>query len=181
MIFKETALRGAYVVELDPHRDDRGFFARAFCVDEFERHGLNTAVVQANLSFNHEAGTVRGMHYQVAPATETKFIRCVRGAILDVIVDLRPDSPTYLEHIAVELDQENRRALFVPALFGHGYQTLAADSEVLYQVSAFYAPEYERGARYDDPAFGIEWPRPVSVISDKDLAWDAYQAEGNAS
>lgn len=171
MIFKETALRGAYVVDLEEHRDDRGFFARAFCAREFAEHGLESAVVQTNLSFNHRAGTVRGLHYQVAPATETKFIRCLRGAILDVIVDLRPDSPTYMEHVAVELDDGNRRALYVPALFGHGFQTLRDDTEVLYQVSAFYAPEYERGARYDDPAFGIEWPREVTRISSKDAGW----------
>jgi dTDP-4-dehydrorhamnose 3,5-epimerase len=181
MIFTETALRGAYIVDLEEHRDERGFFARAFCVNEFDAHGLNPAVVQTNLSQSHKAGTVRGMHYQIAPATETKFIRCVRGAILDAIVDLRPDSPTYLEHVTVELDQENRLALYVPALFGHGFQTLADDTAVLYQVSAFYAPEYERGARYDDPAFGIEWPRPVSVISEKDLAWAPYERVVSAS
>jgi dTDP-4-dehydrorhamnose 3,5-epimerase len=176
MRFHETKLAGAFEVDLEEHRDERGFFARAFCAREFEEHGLAPAVVQANLSFNHRSGTVRGMHYQVPPATETKFIRCLRGAILDVIVDLRPESATYLQHVAVELTADNRKALFVPALFAHGYQTLEDDTEVLYQVSAPYAPQYERGARYDDPAFAIAWPHDVTVISPKDLAWAPYEA-----
>jgi dTDP-4-dehydrorhamnose 3,5-epimerase len=177
MIFTPTKLVGAFLVDLEERRDERGFFARAFCAREFEAHGLVPTVVQTNMSFNHKAGTLRGMHYQIAPATETKYIRCLRGAIHDVIVDLRPDSPTYLQHLAVDLTAENRRALYVPALFGHGFQTLADDTEVLYEVSAYYTPELERGARYDDPAFGITWSRPVSVISPKDLSWEPYRAE----
>jgi dTDP-4-dehydrorhamnose 3,5-epimerase len=175
MIFTPTALAGAYLVDIEERRDDRGFFARAFCTEEFAAQGLVTTVVQTNLSFNHKAGTLRGLHYQVAPATETKYVRCIRGAIHDVIVDLRPGSPTYLRHVGVELSAENRRALYVPALFGHGYQTLVDDTEVLYGVSAAYTPELERGARYDDPAFGIDWPLPVSVISPKDMSWQVFQ------
>ncbi len=177
MIFTPTPLAGAFMVELDPHRDERGFMARAFCAREFEEHGLEPATAQCNLSFNHRAGTIRGMHYQIAPATETKFVRCVRGAVYDVIVDLRPDSPTYLHHVGVELSQENRAALFVPAMFAHGYQTLVDDSEVLYQVSAFYAPAHERGARFDDPAFGIEWPLAPSLVSPKDLGWVPFEPQ----
>jgi dTDP-4-dehydrorhamnose 3,5-epimerase len=175
MIFHPTPLRGAFVVELEEHKDERGFFARAFCAREFEEHGLNPVTAQCNLSYNHRAGTVRGMHYQLPPAGETKYVRCLRGAIYDVIVDLRPDSPSYLQHFGVELTQDNRTALFVPELFGHGFQTLRGDTEVLYQVSEYYTPGLERGARYDDPAFGIEWPLPVSVISQKDLGWAPYQ------
>jgi dTDP-4-dehydrorhamnose 3,5-epimerase len=177
MHFTETLLAGAYLVELQPHRDERGFFARAFCAREFAAHGLNPHVEQANLSYNHRRGTVRGMHYQVPPALESKFIRCLRGAILDVVVDLRPESPTYLQHVSVELSADDRRALYVPGLFAHGFQTLADDTEVLYQVGSPYAPEFERGARYDDPAFDIDWPLPVSVISEKDLAWSPYRPE----
>lgn len=180
MNFRPTPLAGAFVVELAPHRDERGFMARAFCAREFADHSLEPTTVQCNLSFNHRAGTVRGMHYQVAPATETKFVRCVRGAIYDVIVDLRPDSPTYLRHFGIELDQENRTALYVPAMFAHGYQTLRDDSEVLYQVSAFYTPELERGARFDDPAFAIDWPRPPALVSPKDLGWAPFASAGVA-
>jgi dTDP-4-dehydrorhamnose 3,5-epimerase len=177
MLFTPTPLAGAFIIDLQPHRDDRGFFARAFCAREFEAHGLDPNVAQANLSFNHRRGTVRGMHYQVPPALEPKFIRCLKGAILDVIVDMRPDAATYLQHVAVELSAENHRALYVPGLFAHGFQTLEDDTEVLYQVGSFYAPDHERGARYDDPAFGIEWPLPVSTISEKDLAWAPYRPE----
>lgn len=137
---------------------------------------MNTRTVQCNLSFNHRAGTLRGMHYQAPPATETKLVRCVRGAIFDVIVDLRPNSPTFLQHVGVELTAENRRALYVPELFAHGYQTLTDDTEVLYMVGEFYTPGAERGLRYDDPALGIAWPLPVSAISEKDLAWPPRSA-----
>jgi dTDP-4-dehydrorhamnose 3,5-epimerase len=181
MIFHPTPLHGAFVVELEEHKDERGFFARAFCAREFEEHGLNPVTAQCNLSYNHRAGTVRGMHYQLPPAGETKYVRCLRGAIYDVIVDLRPDSPSYLQHFGVELTQDNRTALFVPELFGHGFQTLRDDTEVLYQVSEYYTPGLERGARYDDPAFAIEWPLPVSVISQKDLGWAPYQRSVEAS
>jgi dTDP-4-dehydrorhamnose 3,5-epimerase len=171
MIFTETALKGAYIVDLELKHDDRGFFARTFCAREFEEHGLQPTVAQVNLSFNHKAGTLRGMHFLAEPGKETKFIRVIRGAILDVIVDLRPDSPTFHQHISVELTAENRRALYVPEPFAHGFQTLADETEILYQMGNFYSPGYERGLRYDDPALGIKWPLDVSVISERDRSW----------
>lgn len=171
MIFTETALRGAFIIDLELREDERGGFARTFCMNEFEAHGLKPEVAQCNLSFNHRAGTLRGMHYQLSPAAETKLVRCTRGAILDVIVDLRPGSDTYLQHVAVELSEGNRRALYVPELFAHGYQALTDGAEVSYQVGEFYTPGYERGLRHDDPRLGIAWPLPVSVISEKDAAW----------
>ena len=168
MIFTETKLKGAFIIDLEERKDDRGAFARTFCVREFEAHGLTLAIAQANWAHNHKAGTLRGMHYQAPPAAETKLVRCTRGAVYDVIVDLRPDSPTYLQHVAVELSGDNHRAIYIPQQFAHGYQTLTDDAELSYQVSEFYAPGHERGLRYDDPALGIRWPLPVSVISDKD-------------
>jgi dTDP-4-dehydrorhamnose 3,5-epimerase len=171
VIFTETELAGAFIIDVEDKPDDRGFFARTFCQHEFEAHGLKPQVAQCNVSFNHRAGTLRGMHYQVEPATETKLIRCTAGAIVDVIVDMREGSPTYLRHIAVELTAANRRALYVPGMFAHGYQTLTDDAEVTYQVGEFYTPGYERGLRHDDPALGIDWPVPVTTISDKDAAW----------
>jgi dTDP-4-dehydrorhamnose 3,5-epimerase len=169
--FTETELAGAYLVELDRLEDERGFFARTFCAREFEDHGLSPVVAQANVSFNHRAGTLRGLHYQVPPSAETKLVRCTRGAIHDVIVDLRPGSPTRLQHVGVELSEQNRRALYVPKGFAHGYQTLTDDAEVAYQVDEFYAPGLEQGLRHDDPALGIVWPLAVSVVSEKDAAW----------
>ena len=177
MIFTETPLKGAFVLDVDRKADDRGHFARTFCMREFEEHGLRTATAQRNLSFNHKAGTLRGMHYQIAPATETKLVRCTRGRIWDVIIDLRPDSPTYLRHFGVELTEDNQRALYVPEMFAHGYQALTDGAEVDYQVSEFYTPGQERGLRWDDPAFGIEWPMEVTVISDKDASWPRFDAE----
>lgn len=174
MKFTETGLDGAWIVDLDQIADERGFFARAFCRREFEEHDIRGDVVQANMSFNHRAGTLRGMHYQVPPASEPKFIRCIRGAIHDVIVDLRPDSPTYLQHVGVDLTADNRRALFVPELFAHGFMTLTDDAEVLYLVGEFYTPGHERGIRHDDPALGIDWPRSVEVVSAKDAAWPDF-------
>jgi dTDP-4-dehydrorhamnose 3,5-epimerase len=171
MKFTETRLQGAFVVEPQPFKDERGYFARAFCVREFEEHGLNPVVAQCNVSYNHYKGTLRGMHYQIPPAAETKFIRCLRGAIYDVIVDMRPDSPTYLQYFGIELMAENGTALYVPGMFAHGYLALTDDTEVLYQVGEFYTPDCERGLRYDDPAIGIEWPIAVTSISDKDKAW----------
>lgn len=171
MIFTETELPGAFIIDVDVREDVRGGFARTFCQREFEAHGLKPEVAQCNLSYNHKAGTLRGMHYQLAPAAETKLVRATRGAILDVIVDLRPDSATYLRHVAVELSEGNRRALYVPELFAHGYQALTDGAEVTYQVGEFYTPGFERGLRFDDPALGIAWPLPVSAISDKDAAW----------
>lgn len=176
MKFIETKLKDAFIVDLEVRSDDRGGFARTFCAKEFEEHGLKPMVAQCNMSFNYKAGTLRGMHYQVAPACETKLVRCTKGAIYDVIIDMRPDSPTYLQHIGVELTEENRRALYVPEMFAHGYQALTDDAEVIYQVGEFYTPGYERGLRYDDPAFQIEWPVPVTVISEKDASWAPFEA-----
>lgn len=175
MIFTETPLKGAYVLDLEIRTDERGGFARTFCAQEFEAHGLKATVAQCNLSYNHKAGTLRGMHYQIPPAAETKLVRCTQGGIYDVIIDMRPDSPTYLQHFGVELTAENRRAIYIPELFAHGYQALTDGTEVVYQVGEFYTPGYERGLRYDDPAFGIVWPLPVTVISEKDAAWALFE------
>ena len=171
MIFKETPLKGAFVLEVEERSDDRGLFARTFCKREFEAHGLNPTVSQCNLNFNHKAGTLRGMHFQVPPAAEVKLVRCTRGRVYDVIVDMRKDSETYLQHFGVELSADNRKLLYVPELFAHGYQALEDNSEVAYQVSEFYAPGQEGGLRYDDPDIGIDWPQEVTVVSDKDSSW----------
>jgi dTDP-4-dehydrorhamnose 3,5-epimerase len=171
MLFHETPLAGAFIIDIEERTDHRGFFARSFCMAEFEAHGLKPTVAQSNLSYNHERGTLRGMHFQVPPATEAKLVRCTRGAIYDVIVDLRPNSPTYLKHFGVELTDANRRALYVPEMFAHGYLALTDGAEVTYQVSEVYTPGCERGLRHDDPALGIAWPIAVTVISDKDRAW----------
>lgn len=175
MKFTETKLKGAFILDLELREDPRGFFARTFCQKEFEAHGLKPMVAQCNLSFNHKKGTMRGMHYQVPPAAETKLVRCTRGAVYDVIVDLRPGSPTYLQHVGVELTEHNRRQLYVPEMFAHGYLTLTEHAEVTYQVGEFYTPGYERGIRFDDPALNIEWPVPIEVISDKDANWPAFK------
>lgn len=175
MIFTKTKLEGAWIIDLEPRNDDRGFFSRVFCAKEFEAHGLKPSIAQMNSSFNHKKGTLRGMHYQLPPAAETKVIRCTRGAIYDVIIDMRENSPTYLQHIGVELTEQNRRALYVPEMFAHGYQALTDGAEVIYQVGEFYTPGYERGLRHDDPAFGIQWPIPVSVISEKDASWPLFK------
>jgi dTDP-4-dehydrorhamnose 3,5-epimerase len=178
MRFIETGLDGAYIVDLAPHEDERGFFARTFDAKLFEEHGMNPYTAQGNLSYNKKAGTLRGMHWQDERAPESKFVRCVRGAVYDVIVDIRPDSPSYLKHIGVELSAANRRALYVPPVFAHGFITLEDESDVTYQVGGFYAPGTEGGARWDDPAFGIEWPREVAVISQKDASWPDFQPAG---
>jgi len=171
MIFTETKLKGAFILDIEPHEDARGFFARAFCQQELLARGLNPVIAQANIAYNHRKGTMRGMHFQFPPAAETKLVRCTRGAILDIIVDLRPESPTYLQHVAVELNEDNHRALYVPQRFAHGYQVLADKTETSYQVGEFYAPGMESGLRYDDRRLGLAWPLAVSVISDKDLDW----------
>jgi dTDP-4-dehydrorhamnose 3,5-epimerase len=171
MIFTSTNLSGAFVIDLEKREDSRGFFARVFCQREFELHGLKPVIAQANVAFNRRKGTLRGMHFQFPPAAETKLVRCSRGAILDIIVDLRPESPTYLQHVAVELTAENRRGLFVPERFAHGYQTLEDDTETTYQVGEYYTPSAEGGLLYDDRALGLHWPLPVSVMSDKDRQW----------
>jgi dTDP-4-dehydrorhamnose 3,5-epimerase len=174
MNFLPTNLQGAWVVELAPHADSRGFFSRTFCAREFHERGLKSSFVQANLSFNHKKGTLRGMHYQLPPAAETKLVRCTSGAIYDVIVDLRPDSPSYLQHFGIELSASNRKALYVPELFAHGYLTLTDGAEVEYQVGEFYTPGYERGLRYDDPILEIAWPTSVEVVSEKDDNWAPF-------
>ncbi|KUJ78790.1 dTDP-4-dehydrorhamnose 3,5-epimerase [Ruegeria profundi] len=175
MIFTETHLRGAYLVDLQEISDDRGFFARAFCANEFEKHGLKPAIAQINLSFNEKKGTMRGLHYQQAPATEAKFMRCINGAIYDVIVDMRPDSDTYLQHFGIELSVENRRALYVPEMFAHGYLALTDGAQAYYSASEFYTPGVEQGLRYDDPALGIQWPQTVTIVSEKDAGWPLIQ------
>lgn len=171
MIFTETGLKGAYLIELEPIVDKRGYLARSFCVDEFDARGLSPTIAQCNLSLSYKKGTLRGLHYQVSPESETKLVRCIAGAIFDVIVDLRPGSATYLGHYGIELSAENRRMLYIPELFAHGFQTLVDDTEVFYQMGNFYAPDCQRGLRYDDPLVNIRWPLPVTEIAEKDLAW----------
>jgi dTDP-4-dehydrorhamnose 3,5-epimerase len=174
MIFIETKLKGAYIIKIEKIEDQRGFFARTWCQKEFEAHGLVAHVAQGNLSFNQKKGTLRGMHYQIAPCEETKLVQCLRGAIYDVIIDLRPNSPTYKQWIGAEITAENHKMLYIPKGFAHGFITLADETEVSYLISEFYAPEYARGVRYNDPTFGVEWPIEVRVISDKDKHWADY-------
>ena len=177
MIFKETKLSGAYIISIEKREDHRGYFARAWCQKEFEAHSLTTRLVQCNLSFNPKKNTLRGMHYQVAPYEETKLLRCTKGAIFDVIIDLRPESPTFKSWVGVELTEENRDMLFVPEGFAHGYQTLVDNSEVFYQVSEFYQPGSESGLRWNDPSINIQWPMPGPMtISSKDQSWPDYQS-----
>ena len=171
MIITPTAVAGPAIIDLELREDERGFFARSFDRTEFAAAGLEPVVEQCNVSFNHRAGTLRGMHFQVAPATEAKLVRCTAGAVLDIIVDVREGSPTYLQHVAVELTATNRRSLYVPPMFAHGYQTLVDGAEVTYQVSEAYTPGTERGLRHDDPVLGLSWPLPVSAISAKDAGW----------
>jgi dTDP-4-dehydrorhamnose 3,5-epimerase len=171
MIFNPTSLAGAYVVELEQRQDARGSFARAFCAREFEAQGLARSFVQANLSTNVAKGTIRGMHYQLAPHAEVKLVRCVRGSLYDVIVDLREGSPTYLQWFGAELSEDNGLMMYVPAGFAHGLQALTDGATAYYLVDAFYAPGAEGGCRYDDPAIGVSWPLPVGAISEKDAAW----------
>jgi dTDP-4-dehydrorhamnose 3,5-epimerase len=170
VIFRETKLKGAFVVEIEPRADDRGFFARVFCQREFAAHGLNPVIAQANIAFNKRKGTMRGMHFQFPPVAESKLVRTTKGALLDVICDLRPESPTYLQHIAVELTEDNHRALYVPERFAHGYQVLLDNTEAVYLMGEFYAPEAEGGVRYDDPRLGLEWPLPIVDVSPKDAS-----------
>jgi len=175
MYFEPTPLQDAWVVKEAPVGDGRGYFARSFCRKEFEQHGIPATFVQCNTSLSRDVGTLRGMHYQVEPAPETKLVRCTRGALYDVIVDMRPDSPTYLKYFGIELTQDNHTMLFVPACFAHGFLTLEADTQAYYMVGGFYAPACERGLRFNDPAIGIEWPMPPNVISDKDRNWPLLQ------
>ncbi|HZH07040.1 MAG TPA: dTDP-4-dehydrorhamnose 3,5-epimerase [Lautropia sp.] len=177
MKFTPTPLAGATIVDIERREDARGWFGRSYCEHEFEAHGLPTRMVQTNTSLTRKRGTLRGMHYQLAPNAEDKLVRCVSGAIWDAIVDIRPESPTYCQWTGVELSADNARMLLVPKGFAHGFVTLTDDAVVTYQVSAFYAPASERGARHDDPAFGIAWPVPVLDLSDKDRNWPDFARE----
>ena len=178
MVFTETDLAPALIVDIEPHEDERGFFARSWCRQEFEARGLNSRLVQCNVSCNRRKGTLRGMHYQLAPCAEAKLVRCTSGAIYDVIVDLRPESPTFRRYFGVVLTAENHRALYVPEEFAHGFLTLTDDSEVFYQMSEFYEPAAARGVRWNDPAFGISWPEPVMIVSERDRTYPDYQPSG---
>lgn len=171
MIFIETKLKGAFLIEPERLEDERGFFARVWCQHEFEAHGLNSQLVQCSISFNKKKGTLRGMHYQVAPYSEVRLVRCTLGAVYDVIIDLRPHSPTFKHWISTELTVENRRMLYIPEGFAHGFQTLEDFTEVFYQMSEFYHPECARGVRWDDPAFAIEWPLATPTLSKKDRTY----------
>jgi dTDP-4-dehydrorhamnose 3,5-epimerase len=174
MEFTETSLKGAWLIRLKKNEDERGYFARAWCREEFARHGLNPDMVQLNTGFSRRRGTVRGMHFQVAPNAEAKLIRCVRGAIYDVIVDLRQESPTFRKWLGVEVTADNGLMVYCPEGFAHGYQTLLDDTETYYLTSAPYAPAAARGVRHDDPAFGIKWPLPITIVSLADQGWPAF-------
>lgn len=180
MRFTTTRLRGVWQIDLDLLEDERGHFARSFCREEFAAHGLQTGVAQANVSFNRRRGTLRGMHFQVAPMAEAKLVRCTRGRLLDVVVDLRPDSPTHCEWIAIELggDPARGRMIYVPEGCAHGFQTLEDETEVSYQMFAAFSPAHARGVRWDDPAFGIAWPLPSPILSDKDRSYPLYDRRG---
>ena len=174
MIFIETRLKGAFIIDLERREDSRGFFARTFCQKEFEDHGLKSVIAQANVASNLKRGTLRGMHFQFPPAAETKLVRATRGAIVDIIVDLRPESPTFLDHIAVELNEDNQRALYVPERFAHGYQVLRDNTDTSYQVGASYSPENESGLMYNDPRLALSWPLEISAISEKDQKFPPF-------
>ena len=175
MIFTETKLAGAFIVEPELLEDDRGFFARTWCKREFHSQGVNLEFVQCNISYNKKRGTLRGMHHQVAPHPEAKLIRCTAGVVYDVIIDLRPDSSTFKSWFSIELTAENRKMIYVPEGFSHGFMTLRDNTEVFYQMSEFYAPECARGIRWNDPAFGIKWPEDVKVISERDSQYPDFR------
>jgi dTDP-4-dehydrorhamnose 3,5-epimerase len=175
MLFTETKLKGAFVIDPERLEDERGFFARSFCEREFKSHGINIKFVQCNISFNKKKGTLRGMHYQAAPHAEARLVRCTMGGIYDVIVDLRPNLGTYKQWVSFELSAENRRMIYVPEGFAHGFLTLEDNTEVFYQMSEFYAPGYGRGIRWNDPAFGITWPEEINVISDQDKNYPDFR------
>ena len=176
MTFTEAPLKGAYVIEIETHQDERGFFARTWCEREFKELGLTTTMKQCNISFNPKRGTLRGLHYQEAPHGEVKIVRCTKGAIFDVIVDLRRDSPTFTQWFAVELNEENRNMLYIPEGFAHGFQTLSNGTEVFYQMSQFYVAQAAHGIRWDDPMFGIEWPKvDKRIISDRDRQYPDFK------
>ena len=170
MKFTELELSGAYVVEIEKREDERGFFGRAWCAQEFEAHGLKNTIRQINTSFSVKRGTIRGLHYQVDPHQETKFIRCTKGRIFDVVIDLRPESPTFKQWVGTELSADNYKMVYVPENFAHGFLTLEDNSEVYYPTTEFYTPNAERGIRFNDPAFGIDWPLEVSTFSEKDIS-----------
>jgi dTDP-4-dehydrorhamnose 3,5-epimerase len=174
MLFEKTPLAGAFVIEMEKFRDNRGFFSYSFDRAAFEKNGLPGQPLQSNISFNTKAGTLRGMHFQVAPKAQPKLVRCTAGAIFDVIIDLRPESPTHRQWFGAELSAENHRSLFIPTGFAHGFQTLRDGTEVLYEMFEWYAPDTARGVRFDDPNFGISWPLPVSVISERDRTYPDY-------
>ena len=178
MIFTETRLAGAFVIEPALLEDERGFFARTWCRREFEARGLETRIAQCSTSFNVRKGTLRGMHYQVHPATETKLIRCIRGALYDVIIDLRPESPSFTLHFAVVLSADNRKMVYVPAGCAHGYQTLEDGTEIFYQISEFHSPEHARGVRWDDPCFAIPWPEGERTVVDRDRRYPDFRPLG---
>jgi dTDP-4-dehydrorhamnose 3,5-epimerase len=175
MIFTETKLKGAFIIDVKKIEDSRGFFGRSWCEKEAAEHGLASRMVQSNISLNHKKGTLRGMHFQHFPFRENKLVRCTRGVIVDIIIDLRPESPTHKQWVAVELNAAEHRMLYVPESFGHGFQTLEDNCEVFYQVSQFYSQQHASGVRYSDSAFGITWPLPVSEISDNDRNWPDYK------
>jgi dTDP-4-dehydrorhamnose 3,5-epimerase len=168
MKFNKTKLDGSFVIDLDKREDERGFFARLFCINEFDQNQADRNIVQVNNSLSRDKGTLRGIHYQLSPKSETKIVRCIKGSLWDVIVDLMPDSPTFLQWFGETLSAENRRMMFVPKGFGHGFITLEPDTEAIYFVTEFYSPEHERGLRWDDPKIGIEWPIEPVIISEKD-------------
>jgi len=178
VIFTETPLRGAFVIEPEPIEDGRGLFARTWCRRELEANGLETRLAQCNTSFNKRKGTLRGMHYQLPPAAETKIVRCTRGALYDVIIDLRPDSATFTRAFATVLTADNRRMLFVPTGFAHGFQTLEDETEIFYQMSEFYSPEHARGVRWDDPIFGISWPDDERTMVERDRSYPDFRPDG---
>lgn len=175
MIFVETSVKGAYVIEIEPVHDERGFFARTWCERELAERGLNPVVKQSSVSFNKRRGTLRGMHYQVAPHEETKIVSCPRGAIHDVVLDLRRESPTYKRHVALELSADNRKMVYIPIGCAHGFQTLLDNTEVDYRISTPYVPEAARGVRFDDPAFGIQWPSEPRIVSERDRSYPDFE------
>lgn len=175
MLFKETKLRGAYILDLEPHYDERGFFSRAWCENEFKEYGLKTGIVQCNISYNNKKGTLRGMHYQKEPYCETKFIRCIKGSLYDVIIDLRVNSDTYGQWLGIELSEKDYRGIYVPEGFAHGFQTLEDNTCAFYQVTEFYTPGAEQGIKWNDSMFNIEWPiKENLIISDKDRNWPKF-------
>ena len=175
MIFRQTKLPGVFEVDIEPRHDDRGFFARCWCREEFEKNSLNSKLVQCSISFNRQRGTLRGMHYQAAPHVEAKVVRCTAGGLYDVVLDLRPEMPTFREWIAVELTPANRKMIYIPEGCAHGFLTLEDDTEVFYQMSEFYHPEAARGVRWDDPSFRIAWPGPPEVISERDRLYPDFE------